>query len=176
MEQTKGSVKKVALSYGLILALLSIVLSVIAYVLGVHIERPWWVSVLGIGIMILIIIYGLKTFKKDNGGFLSLGEALKVGLAISLVSAIIVVIYNYIFITFIEPDLVAQTLEYTREQMIEQNPDMPEEQMEMALGFTEKMMSPAIMSAIGIIFSLFLGFIISLIGGLVMKQNRPEHA
>ena len=104
-----------------------------------------------------------------------MGEAIKVGLAISLIAGILGVVYNYIFMNFIEPDTINQMLEMTREQMLEQNPDMPEEQMEMAMGITEKMMSPVIMAAMGIIFSLFLGFIISLITGAVIKQKRPEH-
>ena len=40
--------------------------------------------------MTLAIVYGLKAFKKGNGGFLSLGEGLKTGLAISLVAGAIV--------------------------------------------------------------------------------------
>lgn len=175
METPKASVKKIALSYGLYLALASILLSVIAYVMGVHIERPWWLSLLGFVIMVLLIIYGLKAFKKENGGFLSLGEALKTGLAISLIAGLIGVVYNYIFMNFIEPDLVQQTLDYTRDQMVEQNPNMTQDQMDMAMSMTEKFMSPGIMAAMQIIISLFFGFIISLIAGLVMKQNRPEH-
>jgi len=175
MDTPTGSVKKIALNYGLILALASIVLSVIMYVMDVHIERPWWSTLIGLVVMIAILRAGLKAFKNDNGGFLSLGEALKVGLAISLISGIIVVIYNYIFATVIEPDLIQQTLVYSQEQMIEQRPDMTQEQIDMAMSWTEKMMSPAIMGAIGIIASLFFGFIFSLIAGLIMKQNRPEH-
>ena len=175
MDTQKASLKKNALTYGLLLGLGSIALSVVAYVMGVHLERPWWVSVLGIGIMIVFIVYGLKAFKKDNGGFLSLGEAIKVGLAISVIAGIISAIYNYVFVTIIEPDFVAQMLEVTREQMIERNPSMTEEQMQMGLSMTEKFMSPGIMTAVAIIFTLFLGFIISLISGLIMKQNRPEN-
>lgn len=174
MDNQKASLKKIALNYGLLLGLASIALSVVTYVMGVHLERPWWASVLGIVIMTALIIYGLKAFKQDNGGFLSLGEAIKVGLAISVIAGILGAVYNYVFVTVIEPDFVAQMMEITREQMIEQNPDMTEEQMEMGLSITEKFMSPGIMSAMAIIFTLFLGFIISLISGLVMKQNRPE--
>jgi len=174
MDNQKASLKKIALNYGLLLGLASVALSVVTYVMGVHLERPWWASVLGIVIMAALIVYGLKAFKQDNGGFLSLGEAIKVGLAISVIAGIIGAVYNYVFVTVIEPDFVAQMMEITKEQMIEQNPDMTEEQMEMGLSITEKFMSPGIMSAMAIIFTLFLGFIISLISGLVMKQNRPE--
>jgi len=174
MDTQKASLKKIALNYGLLLGLASIALSVITYVMGVHLERPWWTSVLGILIMVVFIVYGLKAFKQDNGGFLSLGEAIKVGLAISVIAGILGALYNFLFVTVIEPDFVTQMLEVTREQMIEQNPSMTEEQLEMGLSMSEKFMSPGIMSAMAIIFTLFLGFIVSLISGLVMKQNRPE--
>ncbi len=175
METQKASVKKIALNYGLILALLSIVLSVLAYVTDNHLDRPWWITVLSTLIMIGVIVYGLKAYKNESGGFMNLGEALKVGLAISLIAGIIGAIYNYIFVTVIEPDFVNQMLEMTQENMIEQNPEMTESQMEMAMGLSEKFMSPGIMSAMSIIATLFFGFIISLISGLIMKQNRPTN-
>ena len=58
-----------------------------------------------------IIVYGLKAFKLENEGFLSVSESLKTGLAISLIAAIIGTIYNYVFMTFIEPDFVSQSIE-----------------------------------------------------------------
>jgi len=175
METQTGSVKKIALPYGLMLALGTIVVSVIVYAMGMTYEQPWWQSALNFVIMLAIIIYGLKAFKADNGGFLSLAESLKTGLGIALVAGLIGSAFTYIFISFIEPDFVVNMLEATREKMIDQNPDMTEEQMEMAIGMTEKMMSPGIMVAIGIIASLFFGFIISLVAGLVMKQDKPAH-
>ncbi len=175
MDTQKASVKKIALNYGLLLGLASILLSVVTYVMGVHLERPWWASLLGIGIMVLFIIYGLKAFKSENEGFLSLGEAIKVGLAISLIAGIVSAVYNYVFVSFIEPDFVNQIMEMTQQNMIEQNPEMTEEQMEMGLSISRKMMTPGIMSAMAVIFTLFIGFIVSLISGLVMKQNRPEY-
>ena len=173
METAKASVKKIALNYGVILALLSVVLSVILWVTDNHLDRPWWSMVLSFGIMIAVIVYGLKAFKKENGGFLSLGEALKAGLAISLIAGIIGTIFQYLFVTVIEPEFTAQMLELTRENMIDQNPNMSDSDIETAMGFTEKFMSPGVMAAFGIIGSLFFGFIISLIAGLIMKQNRP---
>ena len=173
MENQTASVKKIALPHGLILALCTIVLSVIVYVMGMHLEQPWWQGVLNLAFSIAIIVYGLKAFKRDNGGFMSLGEALKTGLAIALIAGIIGSIFTYLFVTVIEPEFTTQMLEVTREKMIEQNPEMSDDQLEMAMGMTENFMSPGIMVALGIISSLFFGFIISLIAGLIMKNNRP---
>lgn len=175
METQTASVKKIAMNYGLLLGLASIAFSVILYVTGNHLEQTLWSSVISFLIMLAFIVYGLKAFKKDNGGFMSLGEALKTGVAIALISGILGAIYFYVFVTMIEPDFTAQILEVQRETMIEANPDMPKEQMEMSMGIAEKMTQPWIMVAFAVIGSLFFGFIISLVAGLIMKQPKPEH-
>ncbi|PWH09915.1 hypothetical protein DEJ39_09005, partial [Bacteroidetes bacterium SCGC AAA795-G10] len=55
-----------------------------------------------------------------------------------------------------------------------QNPEMPKEALESVRSIQKKMSSPLIFSAIQIIFTLFFGFVISLIGGLVVKKSKPE--
>jgi hypothetical protein len=174
METQAASVKKIALPYGLLLALTTIVISVIVYVIGMTYDQPWWQNLLNFAAMLGFIIYGIKAYKNDNSGYLSLGEALKMGLAIALVAGLIGSIFSYLFVTVIEPDFAVNMLEATRVKLINDNPEMTQEQMDMAIGMTEKMMSPGILVAFSIIGSLFIGFIISLISGLIMKNNRPE--
>ena len=174
MESQTATVKKIALPNGVLLALTTIVISVIVYVMGMTYEQPWWQSLLNFAAMLWFVIYGIKAYKKDNSGYLSLAEALKTGLAITLIAGVIGSIFTYLFTTIIEPDFVMNMLEASRVKMIEDNPEMTQEQMDMAMSISEKMMSPGILTAIGVIASLFFGFIISLISGLVLKNNRPE--
>lgn len=174
MENQQVSVKKIALNYGLLLALLSIGLQVISYVLDAHIDRPWWLSAIQLLITVGVIVYGIKLFKTENSGFLTLGQALKTGVAISLVAGIIGVVFNYIFMNFIDPDFIQKTLDFSREQMIENYPNMTEEQIENSMAISAKFMSPWIMSAIAILATLFFGFIISLVAGMIMKRNPPN--
>lgn len=174
METQTDSLKKIALNYGVLLALLSIVLQVISYVLDVHIDRPWWLTVLQLFISVGVIVYGIKAFKTGNAGFLSISQSLKTGLAISLIAGIIGVIFNYIFMNYIDPDFIQKTLDFSRQQMIESYPNMTQEQIDNSLEISAKFMSPMIMSAIAILATLFFGFIISLIAGFVMKNNPPQ--
>ncbi len=174
-ESKKASVRKIGLNYGLLLSLATITLSIVVYVMGLSAEQPWWKSLLNFVFMGAIIYMGLKAFRTENGGFLSLGDALKTGLAISLIAGIIGAIFTYIFVNFIEPDFIANLLVVTREKMITQNPNMTQDQVDTAMGYTEKFMSPFIMTAIALIASLFFGFIISLIEGLILKKDRPTH-
>ncbi|MBK5213768.1 MAG: DUF4199 domain-containing protein [Flavobacteriaceae bacterium] len=172
METQTDSLKKIAFNFGVILALLSIVLQVISYVLDVHIDRPWWLTVLQTLISIAVLAYGIKAYKTANAGFLTLSQALKVGLAISLVAGIIAVVFNYIFMNYIDPDFVQKTLDFTHEQLIKAN--MPQDQIEMRMNMSAKLMTPLFMTGISLIATLFFGFIISLFTGLVMKKNPPQ--
>lgn len=174
MENHQASVKKIALNYGVLLALLSIVLQVISYVLDAHIDRPWWLTVLQLIISVGVIIMGLKAYKTANQGFLTIGQALKTGVAISLIAGIIAVIFNYFFMNYIDPDFIQKVMEFSEQQMIEDNPNMSQNEIDSAMGISAKFMSPIWMSAFALIGTLFFGFIISLFAGLVMKKNPPN--
>ena len=175
METQTPSVKKIAMTYGVLWGLGTIILGVIGYVTNNYLERSWTTSLIGIAIMIAAIVFGLKAFKKDSGGYMSFGEGLKTGMAITLIAALIGAIWTYLFVTVIEPDFVTLLLERTQEQMLEQNPDMTDEQIDVAIEMTERFTQPWLMSTFSIIGSLFFGFITSLICSAVMKVNRPTH-
>ncbi len=174
MENQQPSIQKIALNYGVLLALLSIALQVISFVLDAHIDRPWWLSVLQMIISVGIIVMGLKAYREANAGYLTIGQALKTGVAISLIAGIIAVIFNYFFMHYIDPDFIQKTLDFSQEQMIKNNPNMSQKDIDMAMTMSAKFMSPLWMSAFALIGTLFFGFIIALIAGLIMKRNPPH--
>jgi drug/metabolite transporter (DMT)-like permease len=173
MENKKSSATQTMLNYGLILGFLSIILSVGIYAMGMIYDQGIAVMLVSFVMMAIVIFLGLKNFKDGNGS-LTLGQAIKIGLGIALISAIISIIYNQIFINFIEPDFMENMMKVGEQKMLEQNPNMTDEQLEMAKGMQEKMSSPLIGIAMGIIGSLFFGFIISLIEGLILKSPSVE--
>jgi ABC-type antimicrobial peptide transport system permease subunit len=124
--------------------------------------------------MIGVLLYSFISFKKQNEGFLSLSEALKIGIGVSLISALIGIVYTQILVNFLDPDTMKKSLELSMDTMRAENPEMPQEALDTARSMQEKMSSPLIFSAVQIIFALFFGFIISLIGGLIVKKSRPE--
>ncbi|SFS29793.1 DUF4199 domain-containing protein [Lutibacter maritimus] len=172
MENQKSSSKQVMLNYGLILGVVSIVLSVGIYAMGKIYDQGIGVMLISFAIMAVVIFMALKNFKAGNNNLLSLGEALKIGLGIALIGAIISVIYNQIFINFIEPDFMENMMKVGEQKMLEQYPNMTDEQLEGARQMQEKFSSPLIGAAMGIIGSLFFGFIISLIEGLILKRTE----
>jgi len=174
MENQKSTSTSIMLNYGLILGMVSVLLSVAIYAMGKIYDQGWEVALLSFVIMAVIIFMGLKNFKEGNNNLLSLGNALKIGLGIALIGGLISVIYNQIFINFIEPDFMENMMKVGEAKMLEQNPNMTDEQLEMAKGMQEKMSGPVIGAAMGIVASLFFGFIISLIEGLILKRVEEE--
>lgn len=173
METTKTSTGKIALSYGIVLGLISVTLAVILYITNNLLDQNWITSLIGFLILIGVIIYALKTFKKANGGFMSLSEALKVGVGVAVIGGLIGALYNYIFMTFIEPDFINQIAEVQRTAILERSPNMTDDQLEQSMVMVKRFSQPWISSAIQLIAGLFFGFIISLIAGLVMKRENP---
>lgn len=166
--------KNVILNYGVYLGIASILISVIVYALGMQYEQDWKSGSAGIIAMAVIIFLGIKKYKEFNNGFLSIGQALKVGVGIALIGGIISVIYSVIFMTYIEPDFMANTMAKAEQQLMENAPNLTDEQIEMQVEMMQKFSTPIIISAFSLIASLFFGFIISLISGLILKKSEED--
>ena len=162
------------LNYGLILGFVSILMAVANFAFGDIYKPHWSVSVIGMVASAAIIILGVKKLKEINGGFLALGEALKIGLGIALISALIYVVYLFVFTSYMEPDFYKNMTEVQEQTILENNPNMSDEQLEVSKEMMKKFMGPGVTAAMTIAFSLFFGFIVSLIGGLIMKKSDEE--
>ncbi len=174
MENDAITSKKIIINCGVILGILSVLLGVVIYLTNSYTDPNWIYSLLGFIVITGVIIYGIKTFKTSNRGFLTLSNALKVGVGIALIGGIISSIWNFTLATIIEPDYTQQVLDAQRDKMLE-NPDMTEEIVDQSMAIVEKMSSPYITIAMSIISSLFFGFIISLIVGLIMQKKEILH-
>jgi hypothetical protein len=162
------------LNYGLMLGLAGVLLSVIIFAVGKTYDQHWSVSVISVLISVAIIVLGIKKFKESKEGYLSLSDALKIGLGIALIGGIISVIYTFIFTSYIEPDYFKNMGDVQFQKMLEQNPTMSDEQLDAINESMKKFSGPGITSAFIIIWSLFTGFIISLIGGAIMRKSKEE--
>jgi amino acid transporter len=173
MENQQKPTKQIMLNYGVILGFASILISVANYALGNAYNQDWKVSLLGFLVMAAIIVFGIKKYKEANGGLLSLGEGLKTGVGIALIGGVISIIYTIIFMTYIEPDFMENTMELARQKMMD-NPNMSEETIDAAINMQKKFSSPAMIAGFGLLWVAFLGFVISLIASLIMKKTEEQ--
>ncbi|MBP2833076.1 DUF4199 domain-containing protein [Aquimarina sp. U1-2] len=171
MENDATSTKKITINYGIILGILSVILGVVIYITDGYAKQNWINNIVGVAIIAGVIIFGIKAFKTTNNGFLTLSEALKTGVGIALVGGIIGVIWTILLMTVIDPEIMNQITEVQRRQMIENYPDMSEEQLNQSLEMAKKFSSPYMIGAFALIWNLFLGLIISLCAGLVMQKK-----
>ncbi|TYP71683.1 DUF4199 domain-containing protein [Aquimarina intermedia] len=172
MENTQVSAKKIIINYGLLLGIVSVVFGVILYVTDSYMDQNWMHSLIGFLILIGAIVYGIKAYKTANGGFLTLGEGIKVGIGIALVGGLISVVWTLLLMQVIEPDMMERMAEVSREKMQEQYPDFTQEQLDQSAAMAEKFSSPFIISAFSLLFNLFFGFIFALIASLVMQKKQ----
>jgi hypothetical protein len=170
MEQKSASIWKSTLMSGIYLGILSILVSVIFYVIG----KPFAKSSQWIGYIILIAgaVYGQINYKKALGGTMTYGQALGAGLLTIIFASVISSIYAYLLYGFIDPSLQEQLRLFTEEQMIKQG-NVPEEQMEMAINMATKFQTPTMMLVMGTFGGAFIGLIISLITA-IFTQKKPQ--
>jgi hypothetical protein len=167
------STKKFALTYGLILGLIAVLLAVLGYVMGAVEKAESWPSWIFYLIFAIFIFYAVFTYRKQNGGYMTLGQALKAGVSVAVISGVIYALYNYVFFTFIEPDIIERIMATAEEKMMIDNPQLTDDQVEMALSWAEKFANPIFGGAVLIVMSAFFGFIWSLFAGLIWKREEP---
>lgn len=173
--ENKLSISKFSINPGLILGGIMILISVILYIIGINPFESSWVGWVTYPFIAIVIFYYQKNYRDtQNDGFLSLGEAVKIGVTITVVAGILAAIYNIIFTEFIEPDFIEKGLMIMEEKMLDENPDMAQAQIDMALGMVRKMQSPYISVPLAIVFNAISGLIIGLITGFFTKKNNPS--
>lgn len=172
MDNQKSLLKKIAYNYGFMLAGLSVLVLAIMYALGL--DKSWIISILSIIASVLIFVYGILAYKKGNGNEISLGQALKVGMAIAAIGGVLAAIYSFIHYSYIYPEFVEMTRQNSLDDALTKNPELKGEALEM----TEKMItiftSPSVLATFSLIGNLFFGFIVSIITGAIVKNNRPK--
>lgn len=173
MEQNQPKTGKYALNFGVVLGAISVVFALMLYSLDMHYQGGFAVMGVSIVLTIVFVVIGMMQFKKANDGFMSFGQALKIGVGISLVGGIIGVLFNQVLINFIDPETMTKAIEYQREQLIAAG-ELSMEQIDASMEMGKSFSTPVMQIAFGLLGSLFFGFILSLVPALILKKSKPE--
>lgn len=174
METPTPSIKSHIFQYGILLGIISVVFSLMIFFLDMHYSQESSLLYVSFIISIGVIVLAQYNFRKENQGFISFGEAFKLGLGVALLSGIIGVIYQFLLVTVIDPETITKMMEINRNNIIDQSPEISQEQLDQIIDMQKKFTTPKMMVVFGLAFSLIFGSIISLITGLILKRNRPE--
>lgn len=164
------STKNIIIKWGLIGGTISVIMSLLAYLIGMADSKIFqYMSVL---LMVALIIMSLNEYRdKIGSGFASFDELFKVGLLIGLIVGVISVLWFYIYISFIDVDMIPRLLLKTELELETQG--LPDKDIKMAMNITKKFMTPFYMSVISIASTLFVSGIIALISALIIKNEKP---
>lgn len=166
--KAKISLVNHALRYGLYTAAAFVLFSLLLY--SVDVSRTGWVNYLSFVILIIGIVIATIAYRdKINSGFLSYGRCLSIGVLISLVVGIVMAIYSYVFFSYFDPGALDKLLEASEQEMI--NRGMSDEEIDLAMPFTEKMMSPVFLSITSLLSMVLYGTVFSLITSIFIKKE-----
>lgn len=169
--ETQKSAFSTALKYAIITALAMFIFSIILYITGMYLNNGMnWISYI---IMLAGLVFAVKDRRdKDLGGFISFGEGFKTGFVFCLLTGVMGAIFGLILMKFIAPDMIDEVLKKAETDMINQG--MPDSQIEMAMDWTRKLMTPVWFSVISLVMSALIGAVLSLIVAAIFKKDNQQ--
>tara|TARA_Y100000385_G_C13096060_1_gene641388 strand:+ start:150 stop:485 length:336 start_codon:yes stop_codon:yes gene_type:complete len=109
-------------------------------------------------------------------GFLDYKGAFSAGFYTGLIASLIAGIFAYVYAQYIDIGLTEEILMQAETEMLENNPNMTDEQIDQALTMTEKFTSPAMMGVWGFVGNLVVSTILSLIIAIFAKRENKNVA
>lgn len=169
---------KNAAFYGLGIALVGALFTLVLYLLGYQTENldtgktlGW----LGMAIPIVGIVMGMRDGKqaalKEEGAF-GYGAAFKQGMAIVLFWCLGGAVFAYVYYAFINTEMVDYVIEAQRVELAAQ--DVPESQWEGIESFTRTMFKPGFQALIALVLGGLMGLVITLIAAIFVKTKADD--
>ena len=166
METKNVNFLSIALRNGILLGVACVVLSVLLYVTNLLYTGSFLIGaitwLLNLAICVVFIVMAVQQYKTANDGFLTVGEAIKVGVVTALVGGVIAAIYSVIYTTVIDPNYYEKVVEVTMEKMSAFTSNFSEEQM-------EELREKTLQSKPSVVWTFFSSILGSAIGGVILS-------
>lgn len=165
---------KIAIKYGLIYSGINILWNLLLYITELNrSDNAWVFQTAGLVFMIVCLVMAINEYKRTEGnGFIEFGTAFKHGLIITIISGIIGSVYYVLYVKAIDPGFNDYIMQKQVDKMAEMG--MAEADIEKAMNQSAKFQTPFWLMTFGILGSLFIGSIVSLIVSAIMKKPNPN--
>lgn len=171
MEENEPKTGKYALNFGLLLGVVSVIFAFMLYTADMHYQGGIPIMLISLSLSLAALIIAMIQFKKANSGYMTFGQALKIGVGVCLIGGIIGIIFNQIMANVIDPDMMAKAMEFQKNQLLETT-KMTVEQVDAQMEMGKSFSTPTMQIVFGLIFSVVIGFVLSLVPALVLKKNE----
>ena len=169
------TLRSVGIKWGGISGAVGIIIGLVFFMTGMvdySGKNSNWLSTTVTYIAMGVCIYmALVEYKQAYSGYIRLGECIKIGLWIGLIAGVITAVYMMIFFKFIQPDLLDTMMSTAIEQAQEKDPNADEEQIRKIIGM---FMTPIFFAISGLIGTVIINFIGSLLIGAAVKKEAPR--
>ena len=166
-------IRKFAMNYGAVLGCFLMLFALCFWILDVDEQQSIVPSVINNLVIVLFLLYAIRQYRDNfNDGFISYSQSLKLGTSIAFFSSLIMAVYTFIYITYLSPDMLANILDTTEQAVLQSNPEISEEELDLALEMTGKFLQPHWLMIMGVLGGTFMGFFYSLIISFLLKKIR----
>lgn len=124
-------------------------------------------------VSLLFVYFGIKHFRdRENNGFVTFGQALLIGILISLMAALAFGIMDVIYVKFVNPDFMTEYYD----GMLEQAKSLPADEFEIRkaelTSEKETFSNPFAHFLLMSMMVFVIGFIISLLSALMLQRKN----
>ena len=163
------------MNYGAYLGLGLVLISFTVYILGLEEQKSIIPSLLNNFLIIGAIAYSVTMYRDNfNNSFISYSQSLKIGTSVVFFASVILAFYTYIFVTFINPEYLENIIKIAEQEILNSDPEISDEDLDLALSMTQKMLQPQWMSTLSVLGGTFMGFFYSLIISFFVKKDDPN--
>lgn len=167
---TPVSTTSVSLRFGLLTGLVSILFS---FGLNVMHQEGSPARYITFAILVGGIVLAMNYFKQQNQGFMSFGQGVGIGAVSSAVVGLMSGIFAYVYMTFIDPEMLGRITDKIRTDM-ETRGGMTDEQIDQAVTMSGKFMNGPFMVGAALLGTILLGVLLSLVISAFIKNAQPE--
>jgi hypothetical protein len=167
---TPVTTTSVGLRYGLLTGLVSIIISFGLFVAHQETSPLRYAS---FAVLIAGMVLAMQNFKQNNQGFMSFGQGVGIGAVLSAVVGVLSGIFSYVYMSFIDPEVVGRMSEKIRADM-EARGGMTDEQIDQAMAMSAKFMNGPFTLVAALLGTVLIGVILAMIISAFIKNAQPE--
>lgn len=142
-QQTTPSVIATGIRFGLLVAVVGILLDFIIRIAGTSILVYSIVAgTLGLVVAVVGIVLAHRAFRQANGDILTISQGVGIAVVMLIISSLFSALFNYVYVNFIDPEFVGRMKEQMTDFMERNN--LPDSQIQASVAKLDEMRPPLV--------------------------------